>query len=85
MSKEAVQRKRLSPEVRQSSILDHAAEIVAADGVAAVTMERVAKTARVSKSLVYVYFKSTTELLQALLQRELKRLRRKQAEASTLR
>lgn len=82
MSKTQSQRKRLAPEVRQSSILDHAAEIVAAEGVAAVTMDRVAKAAGVSKSLVYVYFQSTTEMLQKLLQRELKRLRRKQVEAA---
>lgn len=75
-------RKRLAPEARQSDILDHAAEIVAAQGVAAVTMEQVAKSAGVSKSLVYVYFPSTTELLQTLLQRELKRLRRQQQAAA---
>ena len=45
-------------------------------------LDRVAKAAGVSKSLVYVYFQSTTELLQNLLQRELKRLRRKQARAA---
>lgn len=82
MAKTQSPRKRLAPEVRQSSILDHAAEIVAAEGVAAVTMDRVAKAAGVSKSLVYVYFQSTTEMLQKLLQRELKRLRRKQVEAA---
>lgn len=82
MSKATKQRKRLPPEERQSIILDHAAEIVAAEGVSAVSMERVAKAAGVSKSLVYVYFQSTTELLQKLLQRELKRLRLKQVEAA---
>jgi AcrR family transcriptional regulator len=82
MSKATKQRKRLAPEVRQSSILDHAADIVAAEGVSAVSMDRVAKAAGVSKSLVYVYFPSTTELLQTLLQRELKRLRRQQAQAA---
>lgn len=82
MSKATKQRQRLAPEARQSSLLDHAAEIVAAEGLAAVTMERVAREAGVSKSLVYVYFQSTTELLQALLQRELKRLRRRQVEAA---
>jgi AcrR family transcriptional regulator len=82
MSKATNERKRLPPEERQSSILNHAAEIVSAEGVSAVSMERVAKAAGVSKSLVYVYFQSTTELLQKLLQRELKRLRRKQAEAA---
>ncbi len=82
MAKATKQRKRLAPEERQSSILDHAAEIVAVEGLSAVTMERVATAAGVSKSLVYVYFQSTTELLQNLLQRELKRLRRRQAHAA---
>jgi len=82
MSKATKQRKRLPPEERQSIILDFAAEIVATEGVSAVSMERVAKAAGVSKSLVYVYFQSTTELLQKLLQRELKRLRLKQVEAA---
>jgi AcrR family transcriptional regulator len=82
MAEATKQRKRLPPEERQSIILDFAAEIVAAEGVSAVSMERVAKAAGVSKSLVYVYFQSTTELLQKLLQRELKRLRLKQVEAA---
>lgn len=82
MSQNSMQRKRLTPEVRQSSILDHAAEIVSAEGLSAVTMDRVSKAAHVSKSLVYVYFRSTTELLQALLKRELKELRRRQADAA---
>lgn len=81
MPKSEKQRKRLAPEERQSSILDHAAKIVAERGVSGVTMERVAKAAGVSKSLVYVYFPSTTEMLRALLQRELKALRIKQMEA----
>lgn len=82
MSKENRQRKRLAPEVRRSSLLDHAADIVAAEGISACTMDRVGQEAGVSKSLVYVYFPGATELLQALLQRELKRLRRKQMEAA---
>ncbi len=82
MTKETKRRKRLPPEARQGIILDHAATIVAADGVSAITMERVAKAADVSKSLVYVYFQSTTEMLQKLLQRELKRLRFKQIDAA---
>ncbi len=82
MAKQTKPRKRLAPEARQSIILDRAAEIVAAEGISAVTMDRVAKAADVSKSLVYVYFQSTTELLQKLLQRELKELRLKQAAAA---
>ncbi|BFM18491.1 hypothetical protein R50073_46740 [Maricurvus nonylphenolicus] len=75
-------RTRLSPEARIAEILDHAAAIVSSEGVAAVSMERVGKEAGISKSLVYSYFPSNTELLKALLQRELQELRRKQTRAS---
>lgn len=75
-------RTRLSPEARASEILDHTAVIVATEGVAAVTMEKVGKAANISKSLVYSYFSSIPELLKALLQRELRNLRRKQIRAT---
>ena len=77
-----LRRTRLSPERRRSLILDHTAEIVARDGVAALTMDRIGKEAGVSKSLVYNYFPNLTELLQTLLKRELRRLRRLQASAA---
>ncbi len=75
-------RTRLSPEARIATILDHTATIVASEGVAAVTMEKVGIAAGISKSLVYSYFPSTTDLLKKLLDRELKTLRRRQMEAS---
>ncbi len=67
----ATKRRRYSPEKRKSLILDHTAEIVARDGVAVLTMELIAKEAGISKSLVYTYFDNLTELLRALLRREL--------------
>jgi TetR/AcrR family transcriptional regulator, fatty acid biosynthesis regulator len=75
-------RSRMSPEKRQTLILDHTAEIVAREGVAALSMERIARDAGISKSLVYNYFPNLTLLLQHLLQRELRRLRRQQIEAA---
>lgn len=75
-------RQRLSPEKRRSLILDCVAEIVARDGVAALSMERIGREAGISKSLVYNYFPSMTELLSTLLERELKRLRRLQTDAA---
>jgi AcrR family transcriptional regulator len=60
-------------------ILDHAAEIVAKDGVSKVTMELLGRSLGVSKSLMYAYFPSVTELLTALLEREYRSLRRMQA------
>ncbi len=75
-------RTRLAPEERIAIILDHTATIVASEGVAAVTMEKIGIAAGISKSLVYSYFPSTTDLLKKLLNRELKALRRRQMEAS---
>ncbi|GAC24538.1 TetR/AcrR family transcriptional regulator [Paraglaciecola mesophila] len=68
-------RTRLSPEVRKNLLLDRAAELVAAEGVSALNMERLGKEAGVSKSLVYAYYPSMKDLLQTLLKREYKRLR----------
>ena len=75
-------RSRLDPQERQSLILDNAAGIIAREGVSALSMERIGREAGVSKSLVYAYFPSLTELLRQLLQRELRRLRRLQASAA---
>ena len=66
--------RRLDPEVRKHMILDRAAALVAAEGVSAVTMERVGREAGVSKPLVYAYFQNVTTLLQELLLRDQRRL-----------
>lgn len=66
-------RTRLNPDARRSQLLDHTAALVREAGVSAVNMERLARRAGVSKPLVYIYFPSRTELLRALLQRELDR------------
>jgi AcrR family transcriptional regulator len=63
-------RRRLSPEVRRDLLLDAAATIITAEGVSAVTMERVGLEAGVSKALAYAYFGNRTTLLAALLLRE---------------
>lgn len=73
-----IKRRRLSPEKRKSLILDHTAEIVAREGVSALSMDRIGREAGISKSLVYTYFENLTELLRSLLQRELKALRKQQ-------
>ena len=75
-------RQRFSPEKRRALILDFTADIVAREGVALLSMERVGKEAGVSKSLVYNYFENLTELLRELLEREHKMLRRLQFEAA---
>lgn len=78
----AKRRTRLDPAQRRALILDHTAEIIAAEGVAALSMERIGREAGISKSLVYNYFSNLNELLSALLERELRRLRRMQGEAA---
>jgi len=75
-------RTRLPPEARIAEIMDHCAAIVSTDGVAAVTMETVSKAAGISKSLVYSYFPSTTELLKKVLLREWEVMQKKQLMAA---
>lgn len=74
-------RRRLDPQVRRDLILDEAARIVAEEGVSAVSMERMAREAAISKGLVYNYFASRTALLSELLVREYRRF---QADARSL-
>jgi AcrR family transcriptional regulator len=78
----APRRTRLDPKVRQGLLLDAAAEIVADEGVAAVSMDRVARVAGVSKALVYAYFPNQTALLQAVVLRETDRINALQWEAT---
>ena len=82
MSKQKKVRTRLSPEARKSMILDHAAGLVASEGVSALTMDRLARDAGVSKSLIYAYYPSTQDLLKELLTREYRHLRGLQIEAA---
>ena len=75
-------RTRLSPEKRRKLILDKAAEIVAREGVAKLSMDQIGREAGVSKSLVYNYFQNLAELLTVLLDREMRHLRRSQQQAA---
>lgn len=70
-----VLRRRLTPQVRREQILGEAAAIILAEGVSAVTMERLGREAGVSKALVYAYFEDRLDLLTALLLREHARFR----------
>ena len=82
MAKKHKKRTRLSPELRKSMILDHAAEVIAEEGVSALSIKRLGDEAGISKSLVYAYFPSMKDVLQTLLRSEHKHLRAKQAEAA---
>jgi TetR/AcrR family transcriptional regulator, fatty acid biosynthesis regulator len=75
-------RRRLAPEQRRALILDHTADIVVREGVAQLSIERIGREAGISKSLVYAYFPNLTALLRELYQREMRRLRRRQADAA---
>lgn len=81
MNKPKKTRVRLSPEVREQGILKYTANIVSLEGVFAVSIERIGKALDISKSTVYSYFPSITDLLQELLRREMKSLRAKQQKA----
>ena len=81
MSKPQKTRTRLSPDVRKQEILEFTASVVSQEGVFAVSIERIGKALDISKSTVYSYYPSTTELLQALLKREMKSLRGLQQQA----
>jgi TetR/AcrR family transcriptional regulator, fatty acid biosynthesis regulator len=71
-------RQRLDPETRASQILDFAARLILDEGFSELSMERLSRYAGVSKALIYNYFENRTELLRALLEREISVLRVKQ-------
>ena len=72
-------RTRLAPEERRHAILDQAAGLVIEQGLSGLTMDGVAARAEVSPALLYHYFPSRLDLLQALLRREYGRLHEAQA------
>jgi len=81
-TKQEKTRQRYSPKVRRSMILDNTAKIIASEGISNLSMEQISRNAGISKSLMYKYFDSLTDLLKELLKRELQQLRRLQASAA---
>ena len=67
-------RRRYSPrmprEQRREQLLDVALELISAHGFGGLTMEGVAREAKIAKTVVYDLFGNREELLQALLERE---------------
>ncbi len=63
-------RQRMSGDARYHQLLDAAAEVAVAHGAAAVSMERVAAEAGVSKALPYKHFDNSEALMAALYRRE---------------
>lgn len=68
---------------RRSEIVDAAESLYRDLGWDAVTMDSVAKKARLSRALVYVYFKDKSELLLAITERAMEVLRTRFEEASS--
>jgi AcrR family transcriptional regulator len=72
---------RLPAAARREHLLDAAAKILLGDGFQALTMERVAERARVSKGLGYAYFDNAEDLALALYDREVGAVYRRVEEA----
>jgi AcrR family transcriptional regulator len=69
-------------ERRRAEILDAAETLYAKKGWDAVTVDQVARSARLSRALVYVYFRDKEELLFAIGERAMRLLRNRFIEAA---
>ncbi len=71
---ELATRRQEEKDRRRDEILDAAAAVAEAEGLAAFTMDQVAKKARLSRALLYVYFTDKQDLLLGLADRAHTRL-----------
>jgi AcrR family transcriptional regulator len=69
-------------ERRRSEILDAAEAAAAESSLEALTMDEVARKARLSRALIYVYFKDKSELLFGLAERAFSKLYERFAESA---
>jgi AcrR family transcriptional regulator len=69
------ERREEEKERRRAEMVDAAEDLYADLGWDAVTMDRVAKSARLSRALLYVYFRDKNDLLHAITERALIDLR----------
>jgi AcrR family transcriptional regulator len=69
-----VERREEEKERRRGELLDAAESLYAKLGWEAVTMDKVARTARLSRALVYIYFRDKDDLLFAIGERAMKQL-----------
>lgn len=69
------ERREEEKERRRAEIVDAAEQLYAEKGWDAVTMDQVAKSARLSRALVYVYFKDKEDLMFAIGERAMRMLR----------
>lgn len=70
-----LERRQEEKERRRGEILDAAEAIAASEGFEAMTMDQVARKARLSRALLYVYFQDKSDLLFAIGNRALDILR----------
>jgi TetR/AcrR family transcriptional regulator len=77
------ERREEEKERRRVEIVDAAEQLYAEKGWEAVTMDQVAKTARLSRALLYVYFRDKDELLYAIGERAMRMLGDRFAEAAS--
>lgn len=75
------ERRQEEKERRRAEILDAAEAVAAQESWDSVTMDQVARKARLSRALVYVYFKDKTDLLFGLGERSVLTLKRRFEEA----
>jgi AcrR family transcriptional regulator len=75
------ERRQEEKERRRAEILDAAEVVAAQEGWDALTVDQVARTARLSRALVYVYFKDKTDLLFGLGERAVLTLKQRFEEA----
>jgi AcrR family transcriptional regulator len=67
-------RKRLTPEIRAKQIVDAAAAVLLNQGTLPLSPEKLREVTGVSKALIYAYFPTQHDLLNALLRREFEAL-----------
>lgn len=75
------ERREEEKERRRGEFLDAAESLYAKEGWEAVTMDQVARAARLSRALVYVYFRDKDDLLFAIGERAMKQLHQRFAAA----
>ncbi len=63
------ERRQEEKERRRTEILDAAEQVAASSGWEELTMDQVARRARLSRALLYVYFKDKVDLMYALCER----------------
>ncbi len=77
-----IERRQEEKDRRRAEIVDAAESLYAETGWDGITMDQVARRARLSRALLYVYFKDKNDLHMALVERSLEALRARFVAAS---